>query len=45
MLLDLVDNLTHSSYIAHSWDDAAGYRVWVSFEDPPDSIATGAGDF
>ena len=30
MLLDLVDNLTHSSYIAHSWADAAGNRVWAS---------------
>ena len=41
MLLDLVDNLTHSWYIAHSCSDAAGRRGWESLDAlsvSPDSI-------
>jgi hypothetical protein len=45
MLLDFVDNLTHSSYMAHSSADAAGSLDCESFMALPVSPAEGAGDF
>ena len=45
MLLDLVDNLIHSSYIAHSWSEAAGMRDCESFYVLPVSPAAGDGIF
>ena len=45
MLLDLVDKLTHSSYIAHSCSDAAGRRDWESFDAFPVLPSVGIGGF
>ena len=45
MLLDLVDKLTHSSYISHSRADAAGRRDCGAPALPPASGAAGAGNF
>src|SRR5215831_18657164 len=45
ILLDLVDNLTHSSYIAHSCSDAAGRRDWRSFDAFPASPSADIGSF
>ena len=45
MLLDLVDKLTHSSYIAHSFSDAAGRRGWESLDAFPALPSTGIGIF
>src|SRR5580765_6311567 len=45
ILLDLVDKLTHSSYIAHSFSDAAGRRDCEFFDALPVSSAAGAGIF
>jgi hypothetical protein len=45
MLLDLVDSLTHSWYIAHSFSDAAGRRDWESLDALPASPDSGFGIF
>jgi len=39
MLLDFVESLTHSSYLAHSSGDAAGNRV-CSATFPPSPVET-----
>jgi hypothetical protein len=41
MLLDFVESLTHSSYLAHSSGEAAGSRVCSSFATfPPSPVET-----